>query len=62
MSKHSDKHADKKTNAMRELDRAGRSYQAHWFECPEALSGVEVAHLLKFSCTSALFIVSDISK
>ena len=47
MSKHSDKHADKKTNAMRELDRAGRSYQAHWFECPEALSGVEVAHLLQ---------------
>lgn len=31
---------------MRELDRAGQNYEAHWFECPEALSGVEVAHIL----------------
>ncbi len=37
---------DKKTNAMRELDRVGEWYEAHWFECPEALSGVEVARLL----------------
>ena len=47
MAKHADKHAEKKTNAMRELDTSGQPYQAHWFECPEALSGVEVAHLLK---------------
>lgn len=31
---------------MRELDRAGQNYEAHWFKCPEALSGVEVAHIL----------------
>ena len=31
---------------MRKLDRAGQNYEAHWFECPEALSGVEVAHIL----------------
>lgn len=46
MGKHSHKQLDKKTNAMRELDRAGQNYEAHWFECPEALSGVEVAHIL----------------
>lgn len=46
MAKHSHKQLDKKTNAMRELDRAGQGYEAHWFECPEALSGVEVAHIL----------------
>ncbi|MFR7746753.1 MAG: aminoacyl-tRNA deacylase [Eggerthellaceae bacterium] len=40
------KHADKKTNAMRELERAGQPYIPHWFECPEALSGTEVAHML----------------
>lgn len=47
MAKHANKHVEKKTNAMRELDTSGQPYQAHWFECPEALSGVEVAHLLK---------------
>ena len=47
MAKHADKHVEKKTNAMRELDTSGQPYQAHWFECPEALSGVEVAHLLE---------------
>lgn len=46
MAKHSHKQLDKKTNAMRELDRAGQGYEAHWFECPEALSGVAVAHIL----------------
>ncbi len=40
------KQADKKTNAMRELERAKQPYEAHWFECPEAVSGVEVAHIL----------------
>lgn len=40
------KHTDKKTNAMRELDRIGAQYEAHYFSCLEALSGVEVAHLL----------------
>ena len=46
MAKHSHKQADKKTNAMRELERAGQDYTAHFFECPEALSGVEVAGML----------------
>ena len=41
------KQAEKKTNAMRELERAGQSYEAHSFECPEAISGVEVARVLK---------------
>ena len=40
------KQADKKTNAMRELERANQPYRAHWFECPEAVSGVEVARIL----------------
>lgn len=40
------KHHDKKTNAMRELDRAHVAYEQHFFECPEALSGVEVASML----------------
>lgn len=37
---------DHKTNAMRELDAAHAPYDARFFECPEALSGVEVANLL----------------
>lgn len=40
------KHEDKKTNAMRELERAKQPYEAHFFECPEALSGVEVAAMV----------------
>ena len=40
------KQAEKKTNAMRELERAGQSYEAHSFDCPEAISGVEVARVL----------------
>lgn len=32
-----------KTNAMRVLDAAGVPYEARFFECPQALSGVEVA-------------------
>ena len=41
------KQAEKKTNAMRELERAGQSYEPHSFDCPEAISGVEVARVLK---------------
>lgn len=37
---------DRKTNALRELDAAGVPYEARFFTCPEALSGVEVASLL----------------
>lgn len=40
------KKQDQKTNAMRELERAGASFDSRMFECPEALSGVEVANLL----------------
>ena len=40
------KQTDKKTNAMRELDRAKQPYEAHWFDCPQAVSGVEVARIL----------------
>ena len=35
-----------KTNAMRLLDAAGLPYEARVFDCPEALSGVEVARVL----------------
>ena len=35
-----------KTNAMRVLDAAGVAYETRFFDCPEALSGVEVARLL----------------
>ena len=41
------KEHDRKTNAMRVLDAAGARYRARFFECPEALSGVEVARLLE---------------
>ena len=37
---------EKKTNAIRELDAAGLPYQARYFDCSEALSGVEVARKL----------------
>ncbi|MEG2025717.1 MAG: aminoacyl-tRNA deacylase [Gordonibacter sp.] len=40
------KERDHKTNAMRVLDASNLSYQARFFDCPEALSGVEVARLL----------------
>lgn len=40
------KKTDKKTNAMRELDRIGQPYTYHLFECSSALSGVEVAELV----------------
>ena len=40
------KHAEKKTNAMRELERVGQPDTPHSFECPEAISGVEVAKVL----------------
>ncbi len=40
------KEHDHKTNAMRILDVAGAPYKTRFFECPEALSGVEVANLL----------------
>lgn len=38
---------DHKTNAMRTLDAAGVAYRARFFDCPEALSGVEVARILE---------------
>ena len=34
---------EKKTNAMRELDRIGAAYDTHIWDCSEAMSGVEVA-------------------
>ena len=40
------KQHDQKTNAMRVLDAANIAYHARIFDCPEALSGVEVAKLL----------------
>lgn len=38
---------EKKTNAMRELDNVGAAYETRTWDCPEALSGVEVAELLE---------------
>ena len=34
---------EKKTNAMRELDRIGAAYDTHIWDCAEAMNGVEVA-------------------
>lgn len=34
---------EKKTNAMRELDRIGAAYDTYVWDCSEAMSGVEVA-------------------
>ena len=44
MAKHKD--VAEKTNAIRTLEAAGVPFEARYFECPEALSGVEVADLL----------------
>ena len=41
------KEHDRKTNAMRVLDAAGTPYEARFFDCPEAVSGVEVARILE---------------
>lgn len=41
------KEHDRKTNAMRALDAAEAPYEARFFDCPEAMSGVEVARLLR---------------
>lgn len=41
------KEHDRKTNAMRVLDTAGTPYEARFFDCPEAVSGVEVARILE---------------
>ncbi len=35
-----------KTNAVRELEAARADFEVRYFDCPEALSGVEVARLL----------------
>lgn len=40
------KDRDQKTNAIRELEAAHADFEARFFACPEALSGVEVARLL----------------
>ncbi len=40
------KEKDHKTNAIREMEAAGADFEAKYFDCPEALSGVEVARLL----------------
>ncbi len=40
------KEKDHKTNAVREMEAAGADFEAKYFDCPEALSGVEVARLL----------------
>lgn len=40
------KEHDHKTNALRALDASGLAYEARFFDCPEALSGTEVARLL----------------
>ena len=40
------KDKEHKTNAIREMEAAGANFEARYFDCPEALSGVEVARLL----------------
>ncbi len=40
------KDKEHKTNAIREMEAAGADFEAKYFDCPEALSGVEVARLL----------------
>ena len=40
------KDANRKTNAMRVLDAAGVDYEARFFDCPQAMSGTEVARVL----------------
>ena len=41
------KEKDRKTNAIREMEAAHADFDTRFFECPEALSGVEVAALLE---------------
>lgn len=38
---------EKKTNAMRELDRIGAAYDTHIWDCAEAMNCVEVARVFK---------------
>ncbi len=38
---------DHKTNAIREMEAKGATFTTRFFECPEALSGVEVANKLE---------------
>ena len=40
------KDKEHKTNAIREMEAVGTDFEAKYFDCPEALSGVEVARLL----------------
>ena len=40
------KHRETKTNAIRALEAAGVPFEARMFDCPEALSGVEVAEVV----------------
>lgn len=40
------KDKDHKTNAIREMEAAGAVFDTRFFDCPEALSGVEVAEKL----------------
>ena len=40
------KQHETKTNAVRELEAARADFEARYFDCPQALSGVEVARLL----------------
>ena len=44
MAKHRDGHD--KTNAIRAVEQAGVACEVRMFDCPEAISGVEVARLL----------------
>ena len=41
------KEKDRKTNAIREMEAAHADFDTRFFECPEALSGMEVAALLE---------------
>lgn len=40
------KQHETKTNAIRELEAAHANFKTRFFDCPCALSGIEVAHLL----------------
>lgn len=40
------KEKEHKTNAIREMEAAGADFETHYFDCDEALSGVEVAATL----------------
>jgi Cys-tRNA(Pro)/Cys-tRNA(Cys) deacylase len=56
------KKAEKKTNAMRELDNVSAQYKTYFWDCPEAISGPEVAEILGLEADSVFKTLVTVGK